>query len=121
MHYFIKNKDPGLPEDDENRNIWMDVFIVDQHTSATVNRHQWMTMFGNALLELSRCKMILNPWYSPITTTRTWCVFEQYEVSRRGIRIPRVTQSDEVATREHLNAGLSLRMIKLMFAAIHVA
>jgi tetratricopeptide (TPR) repeat protein len=56
--------------------IWFDMFSNSQHSTQNRPFEWWKGTFMNAVKKLGNVLMILQPWDSPITLTRAWCIIE---------------------------------------------
>ncbi|OQR83771.1 hypothetical protein ACHHYP_14296, partial [Achlya hypogyna] len=58
--------------------VWFCVFNNNQHEAANYPFSWWQSTFRDSLAAIGSVVMVLHPWKSPITLTRSWCVFEVY-------------------------------------------
>jgi tetratricopeptide (TPR) repeat protein len=52
------------------------LFCTSQHATFSRPPEWWQQTFSNAIAAFGRMVMVMSPWNSPITLTRTWCIFE---------------------------------------------
>jgi tetratricopeptide (TPR) repeat protein len=86
---------------DDSLYLWMDLFVVNQHTAGTNDLNGWLETFSGAIQAIGKVVFVLAPWRCPLPVTRAWCVFEiltalQTEVERE-ILVPRSEFEDLVA------------------------
>ncbi|KAJ3377234.1 Kinesin light chain 3 [Entophlyctis sp. JEL0112] len=58
--------------------IWFDMFSNSQHDTSIRSFDWWQTTFRSAIQKIGQVVMVLQPFNSPITLTRAWCVYEIY-------------------------------------------
>ncbi|KAF0697218.1 Aste57867_12074 [Aphanomyces stellatus] len=74
-NFFDENE-----EDIDAVAVWFCMFNNNQHEISGGTRPfaYWFDKFKDSLTAIGRVVMVLSPWNSPMTLTRTWCVFEVY-------------------------------------------
>jgi len=67
--HFEQEKDTAV--------LWFDMFCNDQND---LNKpfEWWTSVFSNAIRDIGRTVMVVEPWDNPVTLTRAWCLWEVY-------------------------------------------
>ena len=55
---------------------WFDLFSNNQHLNDPPPFEWWCETFMNAVQNIGRVIMVMEPWDNPITLTRAWCLWE---------------------------------------------
>ena len=53
-----------------------DVFVVNQHKTATRGTDWFKTAFAEAVAKIGHTLLVLQPWHAPLPLTRSWCLWE---------------------------------------------
>jgi tetratricopeptide (TPR) repeat protein len=107
-------------ETKEDRHIWLDCVVVNQHTSSQVDHAQWLETFSQALKTIGKAELVMMPWNKPVPVTRAWCVFEQFVITSQNIPFEtKLLPSDRGELVASLRAGkLSFADLLGLFASI---
>lgn len=63
-------------DDDQDPFVWFDLCGNSQHDTSDRPMEWWKTTFLEAIRDIGRTVMIMEPWEDPIPLTRAWCVWE---------------------------------------------
>jgi hypothetical protein len=75
--------------------VWLDAFVVNQHTSASVSQDAWIATFGESLRDIGNALIVLVGWSDLMYVTRAWCVFEVYSIVQSGVHYKILISKDE--------------------------
>ncbi|OQR90280.1 hypothetical protein ACHHYP_05652 [Achlya hypogyna] len=67
--------------------VWFCVFNNNQHDTVIRPFSWWQSTFKNSLAAIGNVVLVMHPWTSPVTLTRSWCVFEIYVSRCVGARL----------------------------------
>jgi tetratricopeptide (TPR) repeat protein len=56
--------------------VWFDLCCNSQHDTSERPMEWWKTTFLEAIRDIGRTVMIMEPWEDPIPLTRAWCIWE---------------------------------------------
>ena len=73
---------------------WFDLFSNNQHLNDPPPFEWWCETFMNAVQNIGRVIMVMEPWDNPITLTRAWCLWEIF-CSKRTNSIFEVAMGEE--------------------------
>lgn len=68
----------GQKEEDGDHYLWFDLFSNNQHFYSPLPFEWWQGTFMNAIQNIGRVVMVMDPWDNPLTLTRSWCLWEIY-------------------------------------------
>lgn len=63
-------------DDNQDPFVWFDLCGNSQHDTSDRPMEWWKTTFLEAIRDIGRTVMIMEPWEDPIPLTRAWCVWE---------------------------------------------
>jgi tetratricopeptide (TPR) repeat protein len=99
-----------LADVEENSFIWIDCFVVNQHTSSESYIDTWLDTFTTAISKIGNVMILVTPWSKPINVTRAWCVFEiLVSLTAKVKTIVKVPLTDEENLREMIKIGTSIQ------------
>ncbi len=81
QHWAAENK-----HDPASLFLWIDLFSVNQHISASTTQEWWSGVFRNGITATGRVVLVLAPWSNPIPLSRAWCLWEVKRKRRRRRR-----------------------------------
>ena len=81
LEHFFGGEPQGL-----DTCIWLDLVSTSQHGTFSRPPEWWNQTFIGAVQSMGKMVMVMEPWDTPVTLTRAWCVLELYACFSSGCR-----------------------------------
>lgn len=66
--------------------LWVDAFVVNQHTANDLPMEWWSTRFAQAVCDIGSTILISVPWQDPLPLKRVWVIWEIFCSHQMGAR-----------------------------------
>ena len=63
------------------------MFVASQHRAAQLPQEWWSGAFRQAVVDIGRTVLVLQPWHAPVPLTRSWCLWEIFSTLDGGVAL----------------------------------
>lgn len=86
--------------------FWIDILMVNQHTSRMRDFHWWAATFRDRIVTVRRSLVVLSPWANPLPWKRASCLYEMFvTIAIGGELLVHMPRAEAAAMRAEWTLG----------------